>query len=100
MRDNMRELRVVVTGASAGIGRATAIEFGKSGARVALLARGTEGLAGAKRDVERAGGTALPIPTDVSDENAVEAAAAQVERAWGGIDAWVNDAMATVFSPF
>src|SRR5690242_4509728 len=93
-------MRVVVTGASAGIGRATAIEFGKLGARVALLARGVEGLEGAKRDVERAGGTALPIATDVSDEKAVEAAAAQVEREWGGIDVWVNDAMATIFSPF
>jgi NAD(P)-dependent dehydrogenase (short-subunit alcohol dehydrogenase family) len=93
-------MRVVVTGASAGIGRATAIEFGKLGARVALLARGREGLEGAQRDVEQAGGAALPIVTDVADENAVEAAAAQVEQAWGGIDVWVNDAMATVFSPF
>ncbi len=96
----METLRVVVTGASAGIGRATAIEFGRLGARVALLARGREGLEGAQRDVARAGGTALPIVTDVADENAVEAAAAQVEQAWGGIDVWVNDAMATVFSPF
>jgi NAD(P)-dependent dehydrogenase (short-subunit alcohol dehydrogenase family) len=93
-------MRVVLTGASAGIGRATAIEFGKLGARVALLARGVEGLAGAKRDVERAGGKALVIATDVADAGAVEAAAARVEQAWGGIDVWVNDAMATVFSPF
>jgi NAD(P)-dependent dehydrogenase (short-subunit alcohol dehydrogenase family) len=93
-------LRVVVSGASAGIGRATAIEFARRGARVALLARGREGLAGAQRDVERAGGAALVIPTDVADPQAVEAAAAQVEREWGGIDVWVNDAMATVFSPF
>ena len=96
----MSGLRVVLTGASAGIGRATAIEFAKLGARVALLARGAEGLEGARRDVEREGGTALPIATDVADESAVEAAAAQVEREWGGIDVWVNDAMATVFSPF
>ena len=93
-------MRVVVTGASAGIGRATAIEFGKLGARVALVARGREGLEGAKRDVEQAGGTALIIPVDVADAHAVESAAAQVEREWGGIDVWVNDAMATVFSPF
>ncbi len=93
-------MRVVVTGASAGIGRATAIEFAKQGARVALLARGRAGLAGAKRDVERAGGTALVLPTDVADPDAVERAAAEAERAWDGIDVWVNDAMATVFSPF
>ena len=93
-------MRVVVTGASAGIGRATATEFGKLGARVALVARGREGLEGAKRDVEQAGGTALAIPIDVADAHAVESAAAQVEREWGGIDVWVNDAMATVFSPF
>lgn len=93
-------MRVVVTGASAGIGRATAIEFATRGARVALLARGAEGLEGARQDVENAGGEALVIPTDMADAGQVEAAAARVERAWGGIDVWVNNAMATVFSPF
>jgi short-subunit dehydrogenase len=93
-------MRVVITGASAGIGRATAIEFARRGARVALLARGIDGLEAARRDVEAAGGEALAIPTDVADQSQVEAAAAQVERAWGGIDVWVNNAMATAFSTF
>ena len=73
-------MRAVVTGASAGIGRATAIEFAKRGAQVALLARGQEGLEGARRDVERAGGKALVIPTDVADYPAVEAAAVLIRR--------------------
>ena len=89
----------VVTGASAGIGRATAVEFARHGWRVALLARGADGLDGARRDVEAAGGEALVLPTDVADAAQVEAAAAAVDRTWGGIDVWVNDAMATVFAP-
>ncbi len=89
---------VVVTGASAGVGRATAIEFARHGWRVALIARGAEGLSGARLDVERAGGEALVIPLDVADPDAVEAAAAKVETEWGPIDVWVNDAMATIFS--
>ena len=88
---------VVVTGASAGIGRATATEFARQGWRVALLARSPEGLEGARRDVEEAGGEALVIPTDVADHDQVEAAAERVEREWGPIEVWVNDAMATVF---
>jgi NAD(P)-dependent dehydrogenase (short-subunit alcohol dehydrogenase family) len=88
----------VVTGASAGIGRAVAREFATHGWRVALLARGGDGLEGARADVEQLGGEALVLPTDVADEAQVEAAAARVEAQWGGIDVWVNNAMATIFS--
>ncbi len=88
----------VVTGASAGIGRAIAKEFARHGWRVALLARGADGLEGARADVERLGGEALVLPTDVADETQVEAAAVAVEARWGRIDTWVNDAMATIFS--
>ena len=91
---------VVVTGASAGVGRATAIEFGRRGNKVALLARGQRGLDGAAREVEAAGGTALTIPTDVADYDQVEAAAARVEDELGPIDVWVNNAFSAVFAPF
>ena len=89
---------VVVTGASAGVGRATAVAFGKHGDRVALVARGREGLAGAARDVERAGGRALIVPCDVADAAAVDAAAQRAEDELGPIDVWVNDAMAAVLA--
>lgn len=89
----------VVTGASAGVGRATARVFAENGFDVALLARGEAGLAGAARDVEAAGGRALVIPTDVARFEEVEAAAGQVEVEFGPIDVWVNDAMTTVFAP-
>lgn len=91
---------VVVTGASAGIGRATALAFGKRGWRVALLARGRDGLDGARRQIEAAGGEALAVPTDVAEWEQVEAAADRVEREWGPIDVWVNNAMATIFCDF
>jgi NAD(P)-dependent dehydrogenase (short-subunit alcohol dehydrogenase family) len=87
---------VVVTGASAGVGRATAAAFGALGDRVALVARGEEGLAGAARDVERGGGRALILPCDVADAAAVDAAAERAEAELGPIDVWVNDAMAAV----
>lgn len=89
---------VVVTGASAGVGRATACEFARHGWQVALLARGADGLEGARRDVESLGGRAMTIAVDVADADAVEAAAERVETEWGPIDVWVNDAMATIFS--
>lgn len=99
MDTNGRSEVVVVTGASAGVGRAAAREFGKHGARVALLARNEDGLEGAKREIEAAGGEALPIPTDVADHEQVEAAAQRVEEEFGPIDIWVNVAMTTVFAP-
>jgi NAD(P)-dependent dehydrogenase (short-subunit alcohol dehydrogenase family) len=90
---------VVVTGASAGNGRAIVRAFAKRGAYIGLLARGQAGLEGARREVEALGGKALVIPTDVSDPRQVEAAASQVEETFGPIDIWVNDAMTSVFSP-
>ena len=91
---------VVVTGASAGVGRATAIEFGSRGDTVALLARGERGLEAAAHDVELAGGRALSISVDVADFSQVEAAAARVEEEVGPIDIWVNNAFSSVFAPF
>ena len=90
---------VVVTGASAGVGRAVVRRFARDGARIALLARGHDGLDAARREVEEAGGRALAIPTDVADWDAVGAAADRVERDLGPIDIWINNAMASVFSP-
>jgi NAD(P)-dependent dehydrogenase (short-subunit alcohol dehydrogenase family) len=90
---------VVITGASAGVGRATAREFGSRGARVGLLARGVDGLEAARKEIVAAGGEALVLPTDVADAAQVEAAAAAVEQRFGAIDVWVNNAMVSVFSP-
>ena len=91
---------VVVTGASAGVGRAAVREFARDGARIGLIARGREGLEGAKRDVEELGGKAIVLPCDVSDAKALEAAAERVEQEFGPIDVWVNDAMVSVYGPF
>jgi NAD(P)-dependent dehydrogenase (short-subunit alcohol dehydrogenase family) len=90
---------VVVTGASSGVGRATVRELAARGASVGMLARGREGLAGATADVEALGRRALAIPTDVADEGAVESAASRIEAELGPIEAWVNSAMVSVFSP-
>ncbi|MGW0840622.1 SDR family oxidoreductase [Streptomyces sp. NPDC002787] len=91
---------VVVTGASGGVGRATALAFAARGQRVALLARGREGLAAAAEEVERAGGEALVVPVDMADAKAVDDAAQQVVDAFGHIDVWVNNAFSGVFAPF
>lgn len=90
---------VVITGASAGAGRATACAFAERGAKIGLLARGEDGLEGAREEVEGAGGEAIVVPTDVADPEQVEAAAESVEDAFGPIDVWVNNAMVSVFSP-
>jgi NAD(P)-dependent dehydrogenase (short-subunit alcohol dehydrogenase family) len=90
---------VVITGASAGIGRATVQRFAKEGARIALLARGADGLEAARREVEALGGKALVQIIDVADAEKVEAATAKIETELGPIDIWINNAMASVFSP-
>jgi NAD(P)-dependent dehydrogenase (short-subunit alcohol dehydrogenase family) len=90
---------VVITGASAGVGRATALAFARNGARLALLARDPDRLEATRSGVETAGGEAIVVPTDVGDAEQVESAAAAVEESLGPIDVWVNNAMATIFSP-
>ncbi len=95
----MRDV-IVITGASAGVGRATAHEFAKRGAKIAILARDAGSLAATRRELEERGAAAvLDIPTDVADAAAVEAAADRIERELGPIDVWVNDAMVTIFAP-
>ena len=91
---------VVVTGASAGVGRAAVRAFAREGADLALLARGRDGLEAAAREVEELGRRALVLPLDVANADAVEHAADEVERNLGPIDVWVNDAMVSVFAPF
>jgi NAD(P)-dependent dehydrogenase (short-subunit alcohol dehydrogenase family) len=90
----------LVTGASAGVGRATARRLAEEGYDVALVARGREGLEGARLDVERIGTRALPVPADVADPDQIEEAAERTEEALGPIDVWVNNAMVTILAPF
>jgi len=90
---------VVVTGASAGLGRAIVRAFAQEGAHVGLIARGRDGLEGACREVEELGGKAVVYPADVADATQVEDAAAAIEDQLGPIDVWVNNAMTSVFSP-
>jgi NAD(P)-dependent dehydrogenase (short-subunit alcohol dehydrogenase family) len=92
-------LNVVVTGASAGLGRAIAHEFGKTGARVGLISRDLPALEATAAEIERLGGTAATYGADVSDDRAIEAAAASFEERLGPIDVWINNAMVSVFSP-
>lgn len=90
---------VVITGASAGVGRACAVKFAKKGFDVGLLARGKDGLEAAKAEVESAGRKAAYYQVDVADANAVEEAAVYIEQELGDITVWVNNAMNSVFSP-
>lgn len=90
---------VIITGASAGVGRATVREFARHGASIGLIARGSDGLDAAAREVQMAGGKALVLPADISKPDEVEAAAGQAEAELGPIDIWVNNAMTSVFSP-
>jgi short-subunit dehydrogenase len=91
---------VVITGASAGVGRATARAFAKRGANVALLARGEQGLNATRHELENEGMKVLALPTDVADADQVERAASAIEEQLGPIDVWVNNAMTSVFCPF
>ncbi len=90
---------VVVTGASAGVGRAVVRRFAQAGAHIGLIARGIDGLEGTKRDVEKLGGKALIYQADVADASAIERAAQTIEESFGAIDVWVNNATTSVFSP-
>ncbi len=99
MKTALKDKVVVITGASAGLGRAISRAFGAHGAKVGLIARGEDGLKATVADVERLGGRAIGISADVADSIQVEKAGEQIENAWGPIDIWVNNAMVSVFSP-
>ena len=90
---------IAITGASAGVGRATAERFARAGARIGLIARDSDRLEATAAEVERLGGGALVLPLDVADHDAVDSAATKIEERFGPLDIWVNNAMATVFAP-
>jgi short-subunit dehydrogenase len=96
--DRLKGKVVVVTGASAGVGRAVARRFAKANASIALMAREKEALDEAREEIERMGGRVIAVPTDMADADAVFAAAARIEEELGPIDVWINNAMTTVFS--
>jgi short-subunit dehydrogenase len=96
---DLHDCTVVITGASAGVGRATALRFARAGANLALIARDPAALEEVKQEAEKFGGTALVIPADVADAKAVFAAAEAIIAERGDIDIWINDAMVTVFAP-
>ena len=100
MKKEFKGKTVVITGASAGLGRAMVREFAKHGANIGLLARGEDGLNAAKAEVESYGGRALVLPTDVSSADEVENAGQEIEKHFGSIDVWINNAMVSVFGPF
>lgn len=100
MANRSADTVVVITGASAGVGRAIARRFAADGARIGLIARGMDGLTAAAREVEDAGSEALVVPCDVADHAAVEAAARKIEEKFGSIDIWINVAFAGVLARF
>jgi NAD(P)-dependent dehydrogenase (short-subunit alcohol dehydrogenase family) len=99
MPGELRNRTVVITGASAGVGRATAHRFARAGARIAVIARDEDALNDVKNEIEGLGGTGFVAPADVADADQVFAAADSIPQRFGPIDIWINDAMVTVFSP-
>jgi NAD(P)-dependent dehydrogenase (short-subunit alcohol dehydrogenase family) len=99
MSNELRNRTVVITGASAGVGRAAAHRFARAGARVAMIARDKDALNDVKNEIERLGGTGFVAPADVADSNQVFLAADSILHEFGPFDIWINDAMVTVFSP-
>jgi len=98
-KDHFKDKVVVITGATGGVGRATAWEFAKQGARIALIAREVQQLEATKKEVEELGGQAMPVSVDVAEADRIEAAAKAIEQRLGPIDVWVNNAMVSVFAP-